>query len=334
MARPTSAHTDEVRRRLRQRLADGLLRPGSRFLSNRALAARFGISYQTAHRLIGELVAEGKLERRAAKGTYVAGYAQPLGRLSLLFHPRAKRRGSFGDYLLKRLTRALADSGIVFDVKFTEDVVAVSEDTYALIWENPALGAALARSRRYALLLNDRPPPGLAASFLDSVSTDDFSGGLCAAEVIEASLGRSAIVAVVAGPKSDGRSELRVSGFLSIFASAPVVHTADWTAKAAGQLTRSALRSRPQMVFCASDRLAEGVLNDCKANRIPCPAIVSFDDAPVAHDLNLTTIAIPWDSLVSGAVALIQRRMSGDSSTASQQIFAPRPIIRGSHLLL
>lgn len=335
MARPTSAHTDEVRRRLRQRLEDGFLRPGARFLSNRALAARFGVSYQTAHRLIAELVAEGRLERRAASGTYVAGTAHRFQRLALLFHPRARRPDSFGDHLLRRLRQALNEAGIAFNLIYGDTPAPSLDHTYAVVWENPEVAISLARSHHYTLLLNDRPPPGLAASFLDSVSTDDFSGGLCAAELTESLAGKDARVAVLAGPGEDGRSSLRVSGFRSIFRHAPVCHAAEWTAEAASEAVGGLLsRATPRMVFCASDRLAEGVMLYARRARIACPPLIGFDDAPLAHDLNLTTIAIPWEGLVTGALSLIQRRMAGDTTTASQQIFAPRPIMRGSHLLL
>lgn len=52
MARPRSEQTLLVKAKLIARLKDGFHPPGKRFFSNRALSMHFGISYQTAHRLI------------------------------------------------------------------------------------------------------------------------------------------------------------------------------------------------------------------------------------------------------------------------------------------
>ena len=77
------------------------------------------------------------------------------------------------------------------------------------------------------------------------------------------------------------------------------------------------------------DQLAAAVIRWCRDQKRPQPPIVGFDDAPVAESLNLTTIAIPWDELVEGVVRVLKRRLAGDRSTSSQQIFHPRPVIRG-----
>jgi hypothetical protein len=45
-------------------------------------------------------------------------------------------------------------------------------------------GAPMRRNQIAALLLNDRPRPGLEAALLDSISIDDFSGGASAAQLL------------------------------------------------------------------------------------------------------------------------------------------------------
>ena len=69
MARPRSEQTLLVKEKMIARLKGGFHPPGHRFFSNRGLAAQFGVSYQTADRLIRELVDEGWLERRPSAGT-------------------------------------------------------------------------------------------------------------------------------------------------------------------------------------------------------------------------------------------------------------------------
>ena len=58
MSRPRSAHVTEVKAALAARLRGHLAHPGGRFFSTRAVAQRFSVSYQTAHRLLAELEAE------------------------------------------------------------------------------------------------------------------------------------------------------------------------------------------------------------------------------------------------------------------------------------
>jgi DNA-binding transcriptional regulator YhcF (GntR family) len=320
MARPRSEQTLLVRDKMIARLKGGFHPPGQRFFSNRGLAAQFGISYQTADRLIRELVDEGWLERRASSGTYVSGKAVAWRGAALVFHERAKREGSFGARLMADLTAALAQAGIETRKIWSGDETPTVENHWLpVLWECPRTMARLAEARRFLLVLNDTPPPGLASSYVDSVACDDFCGGAAAAELL-AGAGDSA---VLAGPEHDHRSRQRVAGFLSISPQARVYWAESWDAEAAASLAPQLGRGKHGAVFCCSDRLAEGLL----AGGVSAP-MVGFDDAPVAESLDLTTIAIPWDDMVAGAVEIIRRRMHGHTGPAAKLIFAPRPVMR------
>src|ERR1043166_9165668 len=91
--------THDVKQRLLSRLRNGFYQPGDRFLSNRDVVEMVGVSYQTAHRLIAELCAEGALERRPQSGTYVPGGTPRLVGVQLLFNDRAAKPQSFGSKL-------------------------------------------------------------------------------------------------------------------------------------------------------------------------------------------------------------------------------------------
>ena len=125
MARPRSSHVVEVKAALVARLRHEFAHPGGRFLSARAVAQRFSVSYQTAHRLLGELHDEGLLRREAASGSYVPGQRTTLLGVQLLFHPRAKRKGSFGAHLLEQLEAALQRQGIAILRSWPEPEAAV-----------------------------------------------------------------------------------------------------------------------------------------------------------------------------------------------------------------
>jgi DNA-binding transcriptional regulator YhcF (GntR family) len=326
MARPRSEQTLLVKEKMIARLKGGFHPPGQRFFSNRGLAAQFGISYQTADRLIRELVDEGWLERRPSAGTYVSGKAVAWQGAALVFHERAKREGSFGARLLEALTEALAQAGIASRTAWGRDEDLILQDHWLpVLWECPGTMAKLVSERRFLLVLNDTPPPGLASSFVDSVACDDFSGGAAAAELLrEAGSGEN--LAILAGPELDHRSRQRVAGFRSLSNNAKVFWAESWDADAAVKLAPRMVKGRFSGVFCCSDRLAEGLVT----NGVDA-AIIGFDDAPVAESLNLTTIAIPWEEMVAGAVEIIRSRMHGHTGSAAKRIFAPRPVMRTSH---
>jgi hypothetical protein len=284
------------------------------------LASKFGISYQTADRLIRELVDEGWLERRPSAGTYVSGKAVAWQGVALVFHERAKRAGSFGARLLEDLAQALTHAGIASKKVWSRDEdLVLNERWLPVLWERPATMAALAGARRFLLVLNDTPPPGLASSHVDSVACDDFSGGAAAAELLRG----AGNTAVLAGPESDHRSRQRVAGFRSVCVRAKVFWAESWDSDSSAKLAPRISKGKFSGVFCCNDRLAEGLLKNGVA-----ATVVGFDDAPVAEALDLTTIAIPWQEMVAGAVDIIRRRMNGHTGAAAKLIFAPRPVMR------
>ena len=63
----------DIKKTLRACIHSANSHPGRRFMSNRTIARRYKISYQTADLLVRELASEGLLDRRPASGTYVSG---------------------------------------------------------------------------------------------------------------------------------------------------------------------------------------------------------------------------------------------------------------------
>lgn len=333
MARPRSQKVEDIKERIRTRLRAGVERPGDRFLSTRALADTFGISYQTAHRLSRELCAEGLLERRAASGTFIPGGSEPLSDVQLLFSARARRPQSFGARLLRDLTRRLDRDRLPWEVAWTDSKVEIEDGCFPVIWESPLAVETCLHQGRSVLLLNDRPRPGLRATFVDSVGIDDFWGGVCAAQLLQgeqADQPLSPRFAVVAGPTEDARSGQRRDGFLSLVPAAAVVPAASWFFEDGYRVAGDAVRLGPDGVFCCNDRLAQAVVAWCNDHHVARPPLVGFDDAPIAERLNLTTIAVPWDEMIAGAVDIIKRRLAGDTSAARQLIVTPRPVVRGT----
>lgn len=327
MARARTQRVREVKARLLARLRGGQYRPGDRFLSAREVADRFAISYQTAHRLIRELCDEGHLQRVPASGTFLPGASTELVGAQLLFHPRGRPEGSFGRHLLTLLQDRLQRDGVPCEVAWSSAEKTLRDNRLPVIWERPELLRACTARHRNAVLLNDRPPPGIDATIVDSVATDDYAGGVSAGQLMRRHTGRQRGFVVLAGPEDDPRSRQRAAGF-GAQVSARVVPAGGWTLEAGLAVAEEVLDGRAPGIFCCNDRLAESVVLAAREMGVACPPLIGFDDAPVAERLNLTTIAIPWQEIVSAAAVAIKRRLAGDRSTASRQIFAPRPVVR------
>lgn len=330
MARPRSSHVLEVKAALAARLRSDFAHPGGRFLSTRAVAQRFTVSYQTAHRLLGELQAEGLLRREAASGSYVPGKRSALRGVQLIFHPRAKRKGSFGAHLLEQLEAALREQEIEFVRSWPDEGAAPRRraEYYPVAWECRAAVRAAANERIFALSLNDRPPVGLGGTYVDAVTTDDFSGGACAAELLKERTGHAGGFAVLAGPVDDVRSVQRVAGFTAQAGVALVVSAESWFVEAGMEQAAQILAAKPTGIFAANDRLAEAVMAFCAERGVKRPPLVGFDNAPVAERLRLTTIGIPWTTMVAQAMHLIGERLAGSTASARFISLAHEPVMR------
>ncbi len=329
MPRPRSARVQALKDKLIARLQGDVQSPGQSFFSNRALAAHFGVSYQTAHRLIRELTEEGYLTRRRAAGTFVSGPARSLRTVELLFHPRAQRPDSFGGRLLAELKSSLRSTGIPHRTRWVKATTKPGRDAFSICWECPELVQQQANERRFCLVLNQRPPSGLASGFVDSVATDDFLGGSVAADLLRR-VGPPRRLAVLTGPDHDPRSQQRVAGFQAHAPNCHVVRGRTWFAHEATGVAARILQRGFDGVFCVNDRLAEAVLTAAAGKSLRCPALVGFDDAPIAEKLDLTTIAIPWRAMIEAAGQIARRRLDGDTGPVAQMIFSPVPVIRQS----
>jgi DNA-binding transcriptional regulator YhcF (GntR family) len=324
MPRPRSEHVSLVKAKLIARIVDGFHQPGDRFLSARAIAQQFEVSYQTADRLLKELEHEGHLNRRAASGTYLTGTAGRAAGVRLIFNERARRAGSFGSRLLEAVRSRLRQGGVAHRVQYVPSGVRVkvAGGEYPVLWE-----VARPAGATRALVLNDRPPVGLEALHTDAISIDDHLGGACAAELLTRRVGRHARLAILAGPIDDARSNARVSGFES-HAAARRVHSDSWFYDDALPIAMKLFENKPDGVFACNDRLAHAVITAASRLGLPTPALIGFDDAPIAETLHLSTISIPWSEFASAVATTVQRRVAGDASTPHRLILAPRPITR------
>jgi len=328
MGRRTRGEIDRIRASLRAMVSDEFRRAGQRFVSARYISQKFKVSYQTAHRLLTELQGDGFITRRAGSGSFIAGQKNTLQSALLIFARRAKRSGSFGDLLLRQLVAKMKAMELPFTVTFGGMAAKqIREDVYPVLWESSRLMHDLSADYRFSLVLHDKPPAGIGSLFTDSISVDDFSGGITAGQILSRYLPQRPVV--VGGPAADARSQSRIDGFRQIFPSAQVVEAGTWFFRSAVQKIAAPLRSfRADALFCCSDRLAQATLICYQKLQIPVPMVIGFDNAPVAETLGLSTIGIPWEEVARNAVAVIKKRLDGQIDHASAIVLPPIPVIR------
>ncbi len=318
----------EIRTALVNRLRLEPTRPGRRFLSARALAAQFQVSYKSAHRLLRELQEEGLLERRASSGTYHAGKSARLRGVQIVFHPRAREAGTLGADLLARLEAPLRERGVRI-VRSWGDATkapALQEGFYPVVWECPGAVRAAVEARHFCLLVNNSPPPGTAAALVDAISTDDFSGGASAAEILKQRTGKPGAFAVLGGPRGDSRSQKRIAGFCAQVNDSWVCSAESWYAEDARGAARSILARKPAGIFGCNDRLAQAVVEYAREKGLALPPIVGFDNAPVAAELGLTTVGIPWAAMMGEATRIVLERLAGGTG-AARHITLPHELV-------
>lgn len=89
--------------------------------------------------------------------------------------------------------------------------------------------------------------------------------------------------------------------------------------------------SRPTALVCASDSLALGALHATRATDAP-PAVVGFDDTPVATALGLTSVAQPLAEAADRALGLLLRRLDGGAGPVPDPhvLLTPYLVVRAS----
>jgi hypothetical protein len=262
---------------------------------------------------------------------FAQGLLRPLRALGIAAHDhdlRARREASFGARLLSDLTARLDNDGTPWQLTWTDKKVRISHSRLPVLWEAPDAMRECARLRHAAILLNDRPQPGLEATLLDSISIDDFSGGASAAQLLLSKNPRAKKLAILAGPEGDARAQQRRDGFLSVAPRAATVASQSWFFEDGYAVAKNVVNLGQDGVFCCNDRLAEAVSQWCRDENVAAPPLVGFDDAPVAERLDLTTIALPWDEMISAALEVVKRRLVGTGGAARQLILTPCPVLR------
>lgn len=196
------------------------------------------------------------------------------------------------------------------------------------------------RRRGVPFVLVNRVIKGLKA---DAAVADNVAGGRAAAQVlVEAGHTR---MGALFGPQDTSTGRDREKGFregleqagLTLPDSRVVHGEFDYTfgREALPRLLKG--RYPATAIFCANDIIAIGALNTARQLGVSVPsdiALIGFDDLDQASwpVFDLTTIRIPFETLVRAAVARILQRLSGETGPPRVEVHPVTPVLRGTHL--
>ncbi|MEO0475312.1 MAG: substrate-binding domain-containing protein [Planctomycetota bacterium] len=316
-----SKRVQSVLEDLEERLANRLHRPGDRFATARQIAEQYGISYQTAHRVLANLADQGLIERRPRSGSYIAGKTPRLTHVQLVMHDRAANPQGFGGKLQQYLTEALNQAAIPCTAR--HDAGTIDPKSLPVIWENPRAIERCVADQRPGIAINERPKPSWGSSLLDSIGTDDFAGGALAADTLMRASDFPRRFGILAGPANDRRSDERIAGFRSRVDAEFIHHADNWHRDAGRRAAQAFSETDLTGIFAANDRLAQGITLAFRDRKQVLPAIVGYDDAPIAGQLGLTTIALPWQEIADAVVQRAQLRLQGGLGPACTFLFQP-----------
>ncbi|UZK66614.1 LacI family DNA-binding transcriptional regulator [Sphingomonas sp. M1-B02] len=182
-----------------------------------------------------------------------------------------------------------------------------------------------------AVLVNCRADRGTATLLVDNVGgADTMVRHLLAS-------GRRSI-AHVAGPAGNLDAEERLAGFrLSMRRHGgidnPLVLPGDFTEEAGAAAARALIAGgkRVDAIFAANDMMAIGCLMALREAGISVPgqiAVAGFDDIPVAHYLQLTTMRVRIAEIGALAVTRLTDRLGGRSGPPATELHAPEIVVR------
>jgi LacI family transcriptional regulator len=176
----------------------------------------------------------------------------------------------------------------------------------------------------------------------DGVTADNRGGAAAIARMLLAEGHRR--FGAVFGLNEASTSREREAGFRATLAEAGVDLPGNRTAHGGfgnddgerGFAAIMAGRRRPTAVFCVSDQVALGALNQARRMGLAVPgdvAVVGFDDISMAAwpCFDLTTARVDLRGMAVAAADLLVGRVGGDQGPATTLVFPTELVLRGTH---
>lgn len=317
MGRGRSKKVIQIKEELIEKIAEGHRRPGNWFISNRELASRYSISYQTAHRLISELCEEGYLHRTPSSGTYVASEEKPPEGIALIFHEQTRLEADgYGDILCRKFEERLQADKISYEIVIANHFTEYPPGRFCIIWGGRYDLHEIIRDVHYSVLIDQKPMPGLNSVFTDSICVDLYSAGAGIAQLFNrhTQLKRTALLM-----GEENHWQALLDGFSAYRKPTAIRYAGEWTHEAHLEAITQLEKDGFDSLFCGNNTAAEAA-TQALGNKFP---ILTYGDAGRIINCGVAGMTIPWDEMIEEAIQVYRRRRMGDASAARQHTLTP-----------
>lgn len=329
---------------------------GAQLPVERELAETLGVSINTVRRALGELVADGTVQRRQGAGTFVCPRpgSTPMPRRlvgvlvpsTTYYYPR----------VVEGIQQVLRESGVSVLLASSEYDLDGERDELRGMRETDLDGLLLVPNLHLMpdpqdyvdglhrlpvpYVLVERRPPRPAPDDPTSYVRTDHAGGVCLALRHLNALGHRRVGHL--GRLATGTSDLVADGFdaageqlgLSVPAGA-VARRRVWTPDDMAAYVRHCADIGLTAVFCLGDRDAAALIVEARRQGLRVPddlAVVAYDDEVAeVGDVPLTSVSPPKARVGVVAAQTLLTRMNAGPDTPPQRVdLLPRLVVRAS----
>jgi DNA-binding LacI/PurR family transcriptional regulator len=336
-----------VRDTLREAVDAGAFVPGQRMPSTKGISQQMRVSLVTAHRALQQLVADGILERRPGRGTFVCqGYTRSaapriVARIAMVLGARSSLLDSHVSQIVDAIRDGAAQRGVELSLQTIGEDVGGSIDALLTIGASREQVQMLMHhsgSRAIVAIDDEGDVPGVS-----SVRCDDLAIGRLAVEYLR-DKGHQAI-GFVGAEDTPGATRARWDGFFAAHQdlSLPLRHhhtlrSLSWRLDEPEQMALVRMlcgSDRPTAIFAAGFSFAISVYHAAGMAGLSIPddlSVIGVDDTPCAPFLSppLTTFRQPLTQLGQQGLDLLLEMLRRGGSTAAFRVLKSELIERRS----
>lgn len=331
---------DELKKLLRQKIIDGVYRPGDKLPSENEMVVKHGLCRNTIREAIASLVHEGLLVRSQGKGTFVA--ERKSGPLTFaLVAPRLwQDENGVADQLFTRIDAEARANGAAVLVYLDQDNLARERENLLDVLNRRVDGLILLymggeRNRDVLdricqagipVAMVDRYVPGLD---LDHVATDNTEGACLLTErllstginrVYHFTLAEDCAISAVTDRAVGYEQVMRSHGLecdLLYCIESAIEYERPWVFEGAYRVARAMElpETEPFAVFAVTGTLVEPIVRAFDERGIPHDrfTLATFDEPyrEIASDIRLVKATQPLLDMGSWSVRLLMERLAG-----------------------
>lgn len=140
-------------------------------------------------------------------------------------------------------------------------------------------------------------------------------------------------IGLATGQRRYSPTVAKIKSFLALGFTEEDIATTDYTGDGGARAGRRLLESGHTGIICASDVMALGLIREAARDGLRPPrdySVIGYDDAPIMHLTELTTIRQPISAISEAAVATLLRMLRGEEVDYTEQVFSPDLSVRGT----